>query len=72
MRKDSLKVFQVKLQNLPVETKQIVSSPALYVLDPSEKLDKHHWKCPFPLNSHVISVDVSSEKNSSCHNKLQN
>ena len=43
MWKDSLKVFQVKLQNLPVETKQIVSSPALYVLDPPEKLDKHHW-----------------------------
>ena len=43
MEKDSLKLFQVKLQNLPVETKQIVNSPALYVSDPPEKLDKYHW-----------------------------
>lgn len=43
MEEDSLKVFQVKLQNLPVETKQIVNSPALCVLDPPEKLDKYHW-----------------------------
>lgn len=55
MEQDSLKVFQVKLQNLPVETEQIVNSPALYVSDPPEKLDKYHWNLmsfptEFPCN----------------------
>lgn len=33
-------MFQVKLQNLLVETKRLVNSPVLYILDIPEKLYK--------------------------------